>query len=103
MKEKTLKYLNSLKSPHSKVKHIKFEQLNPQEHFFHKDFTFNYIQILFMMRTRIINVKKNFSSTVLSWITRHPNKAAQKGSLVLFLLFFFYLLYNIIPLSQYSA
>ena len=62
VKEKTLKYLNSLKSQHSKVKHIKFEQLNPQKYFFHKDFTFNDIQLLFKLRTRMINVKKNFSS-----------------------------------------
>ena len=62
VKEMALQYLNSLKSKHSKVKHIKFEQLNPQKYFFQEDFTIKEIQLLFNLRTRMIDVKKNFSS-----------------------------------------
>ena len=62
VKEKTLHYLNSLKSEHSKVKHIEFKKLEPQKYLFHKDFNIKDIQLLFKLRTRMVDVKKNFSS-----------------------------------------
>ena len=44
------------------MKHINFEQLKPQKYFFQEDFNINEIQLLFKLRTRMIDVKKNFSS-----------------------------------------
>ena len=61
VKEKALNYLNSLKQSHSKVKHIKFNKLEPQKYFFHKEFKLSDIQLLFQLRTRMTDVKINFS------------------------------------------
>ena len=60
--EAAFKYLNNIKSSHSKVKHIIYENFKTQSYLLDTKFTTNEKQLLFRLRTRMTNVKCNFSS-----------------------------------------
>ena len=55
-----LDYLQNLKMKHSKVKEIQYETFEIQQYMLHRDFSNNDKELLFKLRTRMINVKSNF-------------------------------------------
>ena len=59
--EVAFNYLNSLKSSHSKVQHIKYKSLEKQSYISNNsNFSIKETQLLFKLRTRMLNVKANF-------------------------------------------
>ena len=59
-------YLNDLKEKHSKVKHIQYRKLEIQKYMHYSKFTLNDIKLLFKLRTRMTQVKRNFKSAYSS-------------------------------------
>ena len=61
--EAAFKYLNKIKSSHSKVKNINYEKVEIQPYLIDTNFSTKEKQLLFRLRTRMTNVKMNFSSS----------------------------------------
>ena len=56
------KYLLQLKKSHSKTEHLRFNGFKPAEYLMTRNLTSKEVQTLFKLRTRMIDVKGNFSS-----------------------------------------
>ena len=56
------KYLMQLKRSHSKTEHLTFNGFKPAEYLISNNLTSKEVQILFQLRTRMVDVKGNFSS-----------------------------------------
>lgn len=56
------KYLMQLKRSHSKTEHLTFNGFKPAEYLMSKNLTSKEVQTLFQLRTRMVDVKGNFSS-----------------------------------------
>ena len=65
---KSFTYLQNLKEGHSKVKHIKYQKLEMQKYMKDSKFSINNIKLLFKLRTRMVQVKRNFKSAYLSLV-----------------------------------
>ena len=68
VKSRALKYLNQIKEKHSKVKDIKYNKLEIQQYMTDSRFTSNNIELLFKLRTRMVQVKANFKTGLDSLI-----------------------------------
>ena len=55
------KHLENVKMSHSKVKHIQYSKLEPQEYILNEEFSNDEISKLFSLRSRMCKVKLNFS------------------------------------------
>ena len=55
--------LEKVRDTHSKTKNLKFDGFKPAKYFFSKNLTTQEVQTLFKLRTRMINVKGNYSSS----------------------------------------
>ena len=60
IREKTFNYLKEKQMNHSKVKEIKYETFKQQKYMSNYSFTQNDIDLLFKLRTNMIDVKMNF-------------------------------------------
>ena len=65
---KVFKYLENLKEGHSKVKDIKYKKLEMQQYMKDPNFSINNIKLLFKLRTRMVQVKRNFKSAFQSLV-----------------------------------
>ena len=63
---KAFKYLENLKENHSKVKNISYRKLEMQHYMKNSKFTIDNIKLLFKLRTRMVQVKRNFKSSFVS-------------------------------------
>ena len=57
----TFKYLENIKETHSKIKHIKYKKLQIQPYLLSETFSNDEVKLLFSLRSRMTNVKSNFS------------------------------------------
>ena len=58
----SLKYLNNIKNGHNKIKHIQYKKLRFQPYILIQNLTDNDVNILFSLRSRMIQVKRNFKN-----------------------------------------
>ena len=64
-KEKAIKYLNEVKSKHSKSSHVRLTKLQSAEYLKSKYLNKEEVQTLFKLKYRMINVKQNFKSKLI--------------------------------------
>ena len=62
VREAALKYLNTLKDTHSKIKHIEYESLQRQAYLTSPLFSNTDVNILFSLRSRMVECKNNFKN-----------------------------------------
>ena len=62
VREAALKYLNTLKDTHSKIKHIEYESLQRQVYLTSPLFSNTDVNILFSLRSRMVECKSNFKN-----------------------------------------
>ena len=60
IKENVIQYLNALAEPHSKSEFIVSEKFQKKKYFSDRRFTKEDVQLLFALRTRMVNCKTNF-------------------------------------------
>ena len=62
-KKKTIEYLNTLKTPHSKMDGIMCDKLETQKYVKDKRLNEREVQLLFKLRTRMFDCKNNFKNS----------------------------------------
>ena len=74
IKEKAINYLNDLAEPHSKSEYIVSDRLERKKYFTDRRFSREDVQLLFALRTRMINCKSNFKMQFANNLTCRTSK-----------------------------